>query len=468
MTDFGYNKQIPTAEALDVLVVGGGPSGIAAAVAAARNGARTAVVERHGYLGGNLTAGLVGPCMTSYSLDGKTQLIKGVFEEFVNRMVAMGAALHPSTTKAGDAYAGFIVYGHDKVTPFEPEAAKMAAERMCVESGVELKYHTMVVDTVVRDGVVTGVICADKEGLHYQPASVTVDCSADGDVAAFAGALTEYGRESDGLVQPMTMFFRVSGVDDEAVQRYVGAHPDDVRPFASIVQKAREEGRFPAPRKGVGMYKTLKPGVWRINTSRILDHNGTCAKDLSSAEIAGRDQVAQLMKFFRSDLPGFENVELLDTASMIGVRETRRVIGEYVLTLEDLQTGRHFEDVVALSAYPVDIHDPTGAGGGVDQAYATANEYEIPYRSLVPRHINGLLVAGRCISATHEALGAIRVMPAAFAMGEASGTAAALASSSAVAPRDINIRDLQSRMLQQGAYLGEVIETAEEAQALTN
>lgn len=405
--------------------------------------------------------------MTSYSLDGKTQLIRGVFEEFVSRMVEMGAALHPSTTKAGDAYSGFIVYGHDKVTPFEPEAAKMAAERMCLEAGVELKYHTSVVDTVVQDGAVAGVVCADKEGLHYQPATVTVDCSADGDVAAFAGALTEYGRESDGLVQPMTMFFRVSGVDDEAVSRYVAAHPDDIRPFASIVQKAREEGRFPAPRKGVGMYKTLKPGVWRINTSRILDHNGTCAKDLSSAEIAGRDQVARLMDFFRSELPGFEKAELLDTASMVGVRESRRVVGEYILTLEDLQTGRHFEDVIALSAYPVDIHDPTGAGGGVDQAYATANEYEIPYRCLVPRDVNGLLVAGRCVSATHEALGAIRVMPAAFAMGEASGTAAALATTAGVTPRNVSIRQLQLRMLEQGAFLGTSFEVAEEVPALT-
>ena len=466
MTHHAYNKQIPVAEALDVLVVGGGPAGIAAAVAAARNGARTAIVERHGFLGGNLTAGLVGPCMTSYSLDGKTQLIKGVFEEFVSRMVQMGAALHPSQTNAGDAYSGFIVYGHDKVTPFEPEAAKMAAERMCLEACVELKYHTSLVDTVVRDGAVVGVVCGDKEGLHYQPASVVVDCSADGDVAAFSGALTEYGRESDGLVQPMTMFFRVSGVDDAAVSRYVAAHPDDVRPFASIVQKAREEGRFPAPRKGVGMYKTLKPGVWRINTSRILDHNGTRAKDLSSAEIAGRDQVARLMEFFRSDLPGFEKVELLDTASMVGVRESRRIIGEYILTLEDLQTGRHFDDVIALSAYPVDIHDPTGAGGGVNQAYATANEYEIPYRSLVPRDMDGLLMAGRCVSATHEALGAIRVMPSAFAMGEAAGTAAALAATTGAAPRMVNVPQLQSALLDQGAYLGDNFKV--NASALSN
>jgi hypothetical protein len=452
---YSYSKDIPTAEHADVLVVGGGPAGIAAAIAAARGGAKTVLVERFGFLGGNLTAGLVGPCMTSYSLDGKTQLIRGVFEEFVNRMVDIGGAIHPSQTHAGDAYSGFIVYGHDKVTPFEPESAKIIANRMCIEAGVELKLHTSVVDALIEDGTVTGVVLADKQGLHVQPATVTVDCSADGDVAAYAGNETQYGRTGDALVQPMTMFFRVSGVDDMAVEEYVTTHTDDYRPFASIVDAAREAGRFTIPRRGVGMYKTLRPGVWRINTSRVLGRDGTNAADLTAAEIEGHEQVMELMRFFREELPGFQNAELLDTASTIGIRETRRIVGDYVLTLEDLQAGRHFDDVIALAGYPVDIHDPAGAGGGASDAYATANIYEIPYRSLVPRDRDGLLVAGRCVSATHEALGAIRVMPPAFAMGEAAGTAAALAVSSGVAPRALDVELLQNTLVESGAYLGE-------------
>ena len=219
----------------------------------------------------------------------------------------------------------------------------------------------------------------------------------------------------------MTMFFRVANVDDDAVRAHVTEHPDDFRPFASIVAQAREAGEFPIQRKGVGLYKTLEPGVWRINTTRLHKLDGTDVRDLTTAEIEGRRQVATLMTFFKKWLPGFENAVLLDTASVIGVRETRRIVGDYTLTVEDLAAGREFKDVIALCGYPVDIHSPTDDGGGADGRYQTANIYQIPYRSLLPAKLEGILVAGRCISATHEALGAVRVMPPSFAMGEAAG-----------------------------------------------
>jgi hypothetical protein len=294
--------------------------------------------------------------MTSYSLDGEQQLIRGVFDEFVRRMAERGDALHPSQTRAGDEYSGFIVYGHDKVTPFEPEAAKTVALQMCRESGVELLLHSFVADALVdnnigADGHVRGIVVANKNGLQALTARVTVDATGDGDVAARVGGEVQVGRESDGRTQPMTLFFRVQGVDDDRVTEYIRSHPEDRRPYAGIVAAARGAGRFPSPRMGVGMYKTMRPGVWRINTTRVLGRDATQVRDLTAAEIEGRDQAVALVDFFRAELPGFEESALLDTAATVGVRESRRIVGDYVLTLEDLQTGRHFDDVIGLCAY---------------------------------------------------------------------------------------------------------------------
>lgn len=444
----------PVRRRCDVVVVGAGPAGIAAAIASARQGARTVLVERYGSVGGNLTAGLVGPCMTSYSLDGSQQLIAGVFDELIVRMAERGFAIHPSQVPAGSAYAGFITYGHDKVTPFDPEGVKLVAAEMLVEAGVELAMHTTFLRPLLDSDRIRGVLVASKSGIEAIEAAVTVDCSADADVAATAGVKTEQGRDSDGLTQPMTLFFRIGNVDDAVVEAYVADHPDDVRPFASLVDAARAKGEFTVPRRGVGMYKTLQAGVWRINTTRILDRDGTDAADLTAAELEGRQQVEQLMRFFRGWLPGFTDCVLIDTAATIGVRETRRIVGEYTLTLDDLATGRDFDDVIALCGYPVDIHSPTDAGGGVAEDIPTADAYQIPFRCLVPIGCDQLLVAGRSVSSSHEALGAIRVMPPAFAMGQAAGTAAAMAATGDGVVRDVDIPTLQRHLLDAGAYLG--------------
>lgn len=412
------------------------------------------LVERLGFLGGNLTAGLVGPCMTSYSLDGSTQLIRGIYDELILRMEADGQAIHPSKVPAGSPYAGFIVRGHDKVTPFEPEAMKLTAQRMCLEAGVELLFHTFVVDTIVTDGAARGVITASKSGLEAITADVIVDCSADADVVAFGGGTTVTGRDGDGLVQPMTLFFRIGNVDDEELESYVASFPTKTKAFGPIVEAARQNGEYSIERRGLGLYKTLKAGVWRVNTTRVHRRLGTDVSDLTQAEIEGREQVTQLMQLFRSRVPGMANCELIDTAATIGVRESRRIVGEYTLTHADLESGRSFEDVIAMAGYPIDIHSPTDSGGGLVDL-PIANEYQIPYRSLVPEELDGVLVAGRSVSSSHEALGAIRVMPPAFAMGQAAGTSAALAVRGQTRPRDIDVAELQRALVEDGAYIGE-------------
>jgi hypothetical protein len=348
-----------------------------------------------------------------------------------------------------------MVYGHEAVTPFDPEAAKFVALDMCSEQGIQLMLHSFMVDTVVEDGRATGVIVANKSGLQKVPASVIVDCTGDGDVAALGDAKYEYGRPADGEVQPMTLFFRIAGVDDAAVEAYRVEHPDDYFPYQSIVERAQRDGSYDLPRRGVQLFKTMTPGVWRINTTRVLGMNGTDVADLTRAEIAARGQVRELLRFFRECLPGLENCTLLDTATTVGVRESRRITGVHVLTLDELVTGQHFDDVIAVAGYPVDIHSPVSADGPFDDGIPpTANIYEIPYRSLVPESLDGLLLSGRCISATHEALAAVRVMPPSFAMGEAAGTAAAQAVRDDVSPRQVDVAALQQQLLAHGAYLG--------------
>ncbi|QTH43448.1 FAD-dependent oxidoreductase [Cohnella sp. LGH] len=455
-SSIAYETGIPVVLDTDVLVIGGGPAGIAAALASARAGARTALVERYGFLGGNATAGLVGPFMTSYSDDGKTQLVKGVFDELVRRMESFGGAVHPEKVRTGSPYSGFFSKGHDHVTPFDPEAVKLAAAEMMEEAGVRTFMHTFFVDAIVENGRVNGAVLVNKSGLQAVRAKVTVDCSADADVASRAGAELETGRKSDGLTQPMTMFFRVAGVDDAEILKYVEEHPEERDLlFGSLIEEKRATGEWKVNKNHLGIYRTTQAGVWRVNTSRVQGLSGTSAEDLAQAELEGRRQVFELLAFFRKYFPGFRNAVLVDTATQIGVRETRRIVGEYMLTADDLISGRSFDDVVALYGYPIDIHSPNEVTTEFSKEYHTANVYQLPYRILVPRSTEGLLVAGRCVSATHEALGAIRVMPCAFALGQAAGAAAALAAAEGAEPRGVNVKELQRMLLAQDVVLPE-------------
>ena len=461
-----FEQEIPVIARHDVCVVGGGAAGIAAATAAARNGADTILVERYGFLGGTATAGLVGPFMTSYSADGAEPVIAGIFREVVDRMVAVGGALDPGGIEHSTAYTAFIKLGHARVTPYHPEALKMAAIETIVEAGANPLFHTSFIKALAEDGRIGGIVTHNKGGLGVIEAGAFVDASADADVATDSGVPYTKGRPSDGKMMPATMFMRIGNVDDEAVERYGRAHPGE-RIFASIVTQARAEGRWDLPREALNVYREPSPGEYRANISRLHDIDGTNPDDLSRAEVEGRRQCLFIFEFMKANCPGFDSAKLLETAAQIGIRETRHIEGRYTLTAEDVLTGRRFDDAIARCAFPIDIHDPTGSAGqfiglGSDKSDAFADTppdvppfYDIPYRTRVPVGMRNLVVAGRPISATHEAAGSLRVIPPCFATGEAAGTAAALAvrEDRRVGFADLDTDELRQQLRAQGAIV---------------
>jgi len=409
----------------DVLVCGGGPGGLCAAVSAARNGADTMLVERYGYLGGMATMGLVYPFMTRFA--GSEQIIDGIFQEIIERL---------------DAKGGYG--GPDRPWMFDTEIMKVVADEICIGSGVKLLLHTMLSGVEVEDDLIRRAVVFNKSGEQGITARMYVDGTGDGDLACLAGAPCEKGRETDGLSQPMTLNFRMAGVDKSRM-------PERAE-ITELYLKARAEGRIDCPRNDVLWFVTPREDEIHFNTTRIIRSDATNAEDLTRAEIDARRQVMQYVAFLKADVPGFENAYLQMTAPQIGIRESRRVMGEYVLTADDLLSARKFEDTIARGSYSVDIHDPDG-GGTVIKHLPPGESYTIPYRSLVPKKIDNLLIAGRPISATHEAHSAIRVMPIAAAIGEAAGAAAAICVKGDTIPRRLDAAELRRVLLAQGANL---------------
>lgn len=408
-----------------VLVSGGGPGGIAAAVAAARNGAETLLVERYGFLGGMATAGLVNPFMTWHA--GKEQIIHGIFQEILDRLKAKGG-LNP-----------------ERASIFDPETFKIVADEICLESGVKLLLHSFVSGVSVTGSRIDSVHVTNKPNGRTISAEMYIDATGDADLAYMAGVPCEKGRESDGLTQPMTLNFRMSGVDVDRMP------PRDQ--INELFLKTKQEGRVDCPRENVLLFNTTREGEIHFNTTRVTRADGTDAASLTRAEIESRRQVQQLVEFLRTDVSGFENAYLQLTGTQIGIRESRRIVGEYVMTVEDVLEGRKFDDRIARGSYPVDIHNPDGAGT-VIRHLRPGESYDIPYRSIVPLKIDNLLIAGRPISTTHEALSSTRVMPICCAVGEAAGTAAALCVRGNKTPRELDVRALQQALVAQGANLG--------------
>lgn len=444
----------------DVLVVGGGVSGCAAALAAARNGADVLLLEQNGYLGGTLTGCGVGPMMTFHA--GEKQVILGIMEELVAELVRRGQS--PGHVPDTKQYTSTI-------TPFDAEGLKLLLDEKLSEAGCTVLFHTFVGAVQTENGCITGLTVCNKDGLHTLSAKVYIDATGDGDVAAWAGADMTKGRPEDGAAQPMTMKMKYCCVDTEALKGYVLKNPErfpklaphmeifrqpvpvDLEGFDEEFSAAKAAGELSIRRENVLMFATGRSGEYIINTTRIVDHDATDAVSLSEAEQIGRRQCAELDRFLRERVPGFEHAMLEFTGPSVGVRGSRQLVGCCTLTAEDILSCRVFEDRIAHSAYPIDIHNPKGEGTDSTFVSRKGTYYSIPYSIMVCPQINNLIVTGRCVSATFEAQAAIRTTPTVGAMGQAAGVAAAMAAAAEGNTREVNIKALQQTLADQGAYL---------------
>lgn len=456
-----FTEEIPVIHRADVVVVGGGPAGFCAAIAAAWEGAKTILVEANGCAGGMATMGLVGPFMTCYDKDGEKMIIRGLFEEIVDRLVARGGAIHPEQVRSGTGFTSWIVAGHDHVTPFEPDMLKQLMDEMLQEAGVTTLFHTEFVKPILDENRVTGLIVHSKAGLQAISSRVVIDCTGDADVAFRAGVPCDKGNEELGITQPASLFFRIGNVDSDKVEADIQANKDNFyrknginyRSFHWRVEEARQNGDWPLARVSIGMFRGVKPDEWSINTSRVMDVDATDNASLTRGEIEGREQVDIIFKFLRKYVPGCENAKLLSVAPTLGIRESRHIHGEHIMDLDDVLDGCIPEDTILLAANSVDVH---GRFGPLSNNYMTMRNgkwYGVPYRALVPQKIDGLLVAGRCISATADAAGAIRLMPPCAGTGQAAGTAAALAVAEGCQVRSVPYPRLKQMLLRQNVFL---------------
>lgn len=443
------SREVPIVETVDVLVVGGGTSGAIAGIAAGRMKVNTLIIEQFGFLGGSATGALVTPMMANQ-----------VYEKPLNAGIGMEimARLKDTGDTAGVANGWF-----------NPEILKYVLDDFVGESDTRIQFHTFAVDAIVKENVIKGVIIESKSGRQAILAKQVVDCTGDADIAVLAGVPYASGREEDGLNQAMSLRFHLGNIDlpkfckfmnEIAPERSYEHKPEHLH-TASVwgsnwaLEKYFEQGvKDGVLQQSDGDYFQLfsvpgRPNEVSLNCPRISDRvRGYEVADLTFAQIEGRKKIKRLLTFCRKYLPGFEQAYIVFTAPMVGVRESRRIEGEYVLTVEDILSAKKFPDPVARNNYPVDIHQPKGVGTKFYTQLKPGEYHEIPYRCLVPLKIDNLLVAGRCISATFEVQSSIRIQSNCHAFGQAAGTAAALCVQHKTTPRKLEYSILKPNLPQ--------------------
>lgn len=439
MSTFDYNISMPLRAKYDVIVAGSGPAGICAAVAAAREGARVALIESAGAIGGNLTVGHVSPLLGAVAegtmYDEIVQLLSGTTRD-----------------KAG------VTTRNGREMPLNPEDAKIKLTKFVADAGVEVFLCTTVAD-VIKDGKrVTGLVLAGAPcGLFALHTDVIIDATGDGTVSALAGAEISIGRDSDGRVQPCTLEFMVNGVDESvAIAAWGGSDPVKLpsgEEYRALCKRMCADGVLPPNVHIVRLHRTGTAGERSVNATQINGVDALDPTDKFRAEADLRRQIEVCYDFLVKYVPGYENCYIKSSGTTLGVRETRRIKGDDCVTDAYVEQGLHSPDVVVHNAwFLIDIHNP--AGGGQAEGFAQpAQPYDIPYGALLPAGLEGLLTAGRCISGSHRAHASYRVMAICMAMGQAAGVAAALSSAQKTTPRALGARAVQQKLTQLGAKL---------------
>jgi hypothetical protein len=411
----------------DLAVIGGGFAGVAAALAAARGGAKVLIVEKSNCLGGAAVNCLVNPFMPySTEIDGKrVNLSSGIFREIHDRLKERNAMMGES---------------------FLEEELKYILNEMVAVANIDLLFHAYLSGVKKCDEQIVSITVATKSGEMQIEANYFIDATGDAQLAYLAGCPTVLGRESDHLCQPMTLCFRLGNVDVEKFyesrERLKIAHAQSLA-----------AGELINPRENILVFKTPIHNVLHFNTTRVVRKNPTSPVEVTEAEVLARQQVYEIYEFMKKHADGLENSFLMMTAAEIGVRESRMIVGDYVLTEQDCRNCVKFDDGIAACNYDIDIHNPEGTG--TSHYYFPAGEYyTIPYRSLIPKSAENLLVAGRCISSDHGAQASYRIMPVVCCIGEAAGSAVGLAVKQNCTVREIDVKELQNELKRNGAYIG--------------
>lgn len=435
----------------DIIVAGGGMTGVGAALSAGRAGARVLLVEQYGCLGGMATVGHVNPFMTHYFYDRAypgQETVLGIYHEILDRLARESPVLEEWRSEDGQLqnpppHKPRLWPGNKG---FDSEVLKWVLDEMMEEAGVKVRFHTFISKVRAEDKRISSIESCSKSGIENFAARQFIDCTGDADLAALAGFETIFGRESDGKAQALTLMFRLGDIDLENA---------DLGQAQAAYREAVASGELKMPgKRQLLMFPYPGKGVVTFNQNELAGLDSTNADDLSRGEILGRKAVREIVAFLRKNAPGFEHCRVEMLPQQVGVRESRRIIGEYILNVNDLLNRVHFEDVIACGAYPVDIHDPEGKmSKNPMQHLEPGTYYQIPFRSLIPKGAQNLLVGGRCLSATHEAAASVRVMPICAAMGQAAGIAAARACNADEAISEINIAVVQDELRKAGAFL---------------